>query len=76
MSPNDEFANFELFPNLINVGQPSQIKYGYIRQGLVEGRRRQSLGLFQQRGIQLPRLPRRARRHAEEAPQPGFRCGR
>jgi hypothetical protein len=37
MSPNDEFANFELFPNLINVGQPSQIRYGYIRQGLVEG---------------------------------------
>jgi hypothetical protein len=37
MSPNDEFANFELFPNLINVGQPSQIQYGYIRQGLVEG---------------------------------------
>jgi hypothetical protein len=37
MSPNDEFANFELFPNLINVGQPSQIKYGYVRQGLVEG---------------------------------------
>ena len=37
MSPNDEFANFELFPNLINIGQPSQIKYGYIRQALVEG---------------------------------------
>ena len=37
MSPNDEFANFELFPNMINVGQPSQIKYGYVRQGLVEG---------------------------------------
>jgi hypothetical protein len=37
MSPNDEFSNFELFPNMINVGQPSQIKYGYIRQGLVEG---------------------------------------
>jgi hypothetical protein len=36
-SPNDEFANFEMFPNLINVGQPSQIKYGYVRQGLVEG---------------------------------------
>ena len=36
-SPNDEFANFELFPNMINVGQPSQIKYGYMRQGLVEG---------------------------------------
>lgn len=37
MSPNDEFADFELFPNMINVGQPSQVKYGYIRQGLVEG---------------------------------------
>jgi hypothetical protein len=37
LSPNDEFANFELFQNLINVGMPSQIKYGYIRQGLVEG---------------------------------------
>jgi hypothetical protein len=37
MSPNDEFANFELFPNLINIGQPSQIKYGYVRQGLVQG---------------------------------------
>jgi hypothetical protein len=37
LSPNDEFAEFELFPNMINVGQPSQIKYGYVRQGLVEG---------------------------------------
>jgi hypothetical protein len=37
MSPNDEFANFEMFPNLINIGQPSQIKYGYVRQALVEG---------------------------------------
>jgi hypothetical protein len=36
-SPNDEFAEFEMFPNLINLGQPSQIRYGYIRQGLVEG---------------------------------------
>jgi len=36
-SPNDEFAEFEMFPNMINVGQPSQIKYGYVRQGLVEG---------------------------------------
>jgi len=36
-SPNDEFANFELFQNMINVGQPSQVKYGYIRQGFVEG---------------------------------------
>jgi hypothetical protein len=37
LSPNDEFASFELFENMINVGQPSQVKYGYIRQGLVEG---------------------------------------
>ena len=37
LSPNDEFAEFEIFPNMINVGQPSQIKYGYVRQGLVEG---------------------------------------
>jgi hypothetical protein len=37
MSRNDEFADFELFPNMINIGQPSQIKYGYVRQGLVEG---------------------------------------
>ena len=36
-SPNDEFADFELFENMINVGQTSQIKYGYIRQGLAEG---------------------------------------
>jgi hypothetical protein len=36
-SPNDEFASFELFPNMINVGQPSQIKYGYIRQALADG---------------------------------------
>jgi len=25
LSPNDEFADFELFANMINVGQPSQI---------------------------------------------------
>jgi hypothetical protein len=37
LSPNDEFADFELFQNMINVGQPSQITYGYFRQGLVEG---------------------------------------
>ena len=36
-SPNDEFAEFELFQNMINVGQTSQIKFGYVRQGLVEG---------------------------------------
>jgi hypothetical protein len=37
LSPNDEFASFELFQNMINVGMPSQVKYGYMRQGLVEG---------------------------------------
>ena len=37
LSPNDEFANFELFQNMINVGMPSQIKYGYYRQGMVDG---------------------------------------
>jgi len=37
LSPNDEFAEFEMFPNMINVGMPSQVKYGYMRQGLVEG---------------------------------------
>jgi hypothetical protein len=37
LSPNDEFANFELFQNLINVGAPGAIKYSYIRQGLVLG---------------------------------------
>jgi hypothetical protein len=34
LSPNDEFADFEIFPNLINVGLPSQIKYGFYRQAL------------------------------------------
>jgi hypothetical protein len=37
MSPNDEFANFEIFPNMINVGHPSQIKNGFVRQGLSMG---------------------------------------
>ena len=37
LSPNDEFANFEIFPNMINVGLPSQIKHGFYRQGLGEG---------------------------------------
>lgn len=37
LSPNDEFAKFEQFPNLISLGVPSQIKYGFIRQGLVMG---------------------------------------
>ncbi len=37
MSPNDEFAEFEIFPNMINVGHPSQIKNGFIRQALSVG---------------------------------------
>jgi hypothetical protein len=37
LSPNDEFADFEIFSNMINVGQPSQIVNGFFRQGLVEG---------------------------------------
>jgi hypothetical protein len=37
LSPNDEFAEFEVFPNLISTNTPSQIKYGFVRQGLVDG---------------------------------------
>ena len=37
LSPNDEFASFELFDNMINVGIPSQLKHGFVRQGLVDG---------------------------------------
>jgi hypothetical protein len=37
LSPNDEFADFELFQNMINLAMPSQIKYSYARQGLVDG---------------------------------------
>jgi hypothetical protein len=37
LSPHDEFANFELFQNLLNVGQPSQIKNGYVREALARG---------------------------------------
>jgi len=39
MSPNDEFANFEIFPNMINAGTPSQIRFGYVRQALADGMR-------------------------------------
>jgi len=39
LSPNDEFADFELFPNKINVGLPSQIKHGFFRQALADGLR-------------------------------------
>jgi hypothetical protein len=37
LSPNDEFANFEPFPNMINTSTPSKVKYGYIRQALIDG---------------------------------------
>jgi hypothetical protein len=37
LSPNDEFAGFEQFPNMINVGLPSQVKYGFFRQALADG---------------------------------------
>jgi len=37
LSPNDEFAKFEPFPNLISLDHPSQVTNGYIRQGLVMG---------------------------------------
>jgi hypothetical protein len=37
LSPNDEFAKFEQFPNLISLGVPAQIKHSFFRQGLVEG---------------------------------------
>jgi hypothetical protein len=33
----DEIPEGDLTPNMINVGMPSQVKYGYMRQGLVEG---------------------------------------
>ena len=36
-SPNDEFANFEIQQNMINVGQTGQMKYSYYRQALADG---------------------------------------
>ena len=36
-SPNDEFADFEIQQNMINVGQTGQMKYGYFRQALSNG---------------------------------------
>ncbi|MEP0133436.1 MAG: DUF3604 domain-containing protein [Eudoraea sp.] len=40
LSPNDEFADFEQFPNLINLGVPAKITSGaFARQGLVVGMR-------------------------------------
>jgi len=37
LSPNDEFAKFEQFPNLISLDHPGQVTHSYIRQGLVMG---------------------------------------
>jgi len=37
LSPNDEFADFEVFPNMINVGLPSQIRFGFFREALGTG---------------------------------------
>jgi hypothetical protein len=37
LSPNDEFAEFEVFPNLINTNSPTAIKHGFVRQALVDG---------------------------------------
>ncbi len=36
LSPNDEFAEFEVFPNLISTNTPSAVKHGYVRQGHYE----------------------------------------
>ena len=37
LSPNDEFAGFEPFPNLISLDHAGQVTNSYIRQGLVMG---------------------------------------
>jgi hypothetical protein len=37
LSPNDEFASFEPFNNLISLDHPSQVTNGFFRQGLVMG---------------------------------------
>ncbi len=37
LSPNDEFADFEQFPNLIGTPIVSKIKDGYVRQALTAG---------------------------------------
>ena len=37
LSPNDEFAEFELFNNMINVAMPSQLRNGFFRQALADG---------------------------------------
>ena len=37
LSRNDEFADFEQFPNLIGTNTVSKVKHGYIRQALTAG---------------------------------------
>jgi hypothetical protein len=37
LSPNDEFADFEMFPNLIGTRTVSKVKHGYVRQALTAG---------------------------------------
>jgi hypothetical protein len=37
LSPNDEFAKFEPFNNLISLDHPSQVTNGFWRQGLIMG---------------------------------------
>jgi hypothetical protein len=37
LSPSDEFASFEMFPNMINTPTPSKVRYGYVRQALTDG---------------------------------------
>ena len=42
LSPNDEFAKFEPFNNLISLDHPSQVTNGFIRQGLIMGMKLES----------------------------------
>ena len=37
LSPNDEFADFEMFPNLIGTSRVSKVKHGFVRQALTDG---------------------------------------
>ena len=37
LSPNDEFANFEIFDGMVNIPLRSQIKNGFYRQALGDG---------------------------------------
>jgi len=37
LSPNDEFADFEMFSNLLGTRTASKVKHGYIRQALTAG---------------------------------------